>query len=471
MHTCPPSAFLQQAAPLLEAAIESLKQRYDYISVLGTDSKGINYAATPGELRAGDSAWIERGFVFRAQKAGVIVEHAFNRLPEGGDIAGAAAAALDALFAGAGDATRYPAIPDECAKADRFGAAGIEPFSADPDQILAKLASARDALLALSPEIVYASARAEFMQVAKLFISPARRLEQSFYWAQGYLVGVAKRGGLTREDYQSFSGLKGAELADEVPRAVPALAAELLELLGAGSIEPGEYEVIMDPDVAGTLAHEAFGHGVETDMFVKGRAKASEFLGKSVASPIVQMFDGAAAAEHCGSYLFDDEGRLATATQIIKDGVLVSGISDLQSALLLGGAPTGNGRRQAYDHKAYARMTNTYIAPGLSSYADMIAGVKHGWLLQKMNSGMEDPKNWGIQLVVLVGREIVEGALSGRVVSPVVCSGYVPDVLSNISMLSSDFELSGSGYCGKGYKEYVKVSAGGPYVKTRMRLG
>ena len=271
--------------------------------------------------------------------------------------------------------------------------------------------------------------------------------------------------------YQSFSGLKGLELLDELAPAVPELAAELDALLGSERMEPGEYEVIMDPDVTGTLAHEAFGHGVEMDMFVKGRARAAGYLGKPVASPIVQMFDGAAGQDHCGSFLFDDEGRMGTSTQIIKDGILVSGISDLQSAMLTGTAPTGNGRRQAYDHKAYARMTNTYIAPGTSTYGEMLASVKHGWLLQKMNSGMEDPKNWGIQVVVLVGREIRDGKLTGRVASPVVCSGYVPDVLSNITMLSGDFRLGGSGYCGKGYKEYVKVSAGGPYVKTRMRLG
>jgi len=29
----------------------------------------------------------------------------------------------------------------------------------------------------------------------------------------------------------------------------------------------------------------------------------------------------------------------------------------------------------------------------------------------------------------------------------------------------------GSGMCGKGHKEYVKNSSGGPYIKTRMRLG
>jgi TldD protein len=186
---------------------------------------------------------------------------------------------------------------------------------------------------------------------------------------------------------------------------------------------------------------------------------------------MVVMYDGASGVDHCGTYLFDDEGRLATKTEVIRDGVLVSGISDLQSALAVGHPQTGNGRRESYERKTYARMTNTYFAPGTSTRDELIASVKRGWLLEKVHSGMEDPKNWGIQLVVMIGREILDGRLTGRVVTPVVCSGYVPDVLSDISMLSSDFKLSGSGYCGKGHKEFVKVSCGGPYVRTRMRLG
>jgi TldD protein len=246
---------------------------------------------------------------------------------------------------------------------------------------------------------------------------------------------------------------------------------ELASLTSAIKIEPGEYEVIFDPDVAGTLAHEAFGHGVETDMFLKGRAKAAEYLGKRVGSDLVTMYDGAAEVDHSGSFLFDDEGRSATKTKIIDRGILLSGISDSLSALALRIPLTGNGRRQAFSHKAYARMTNTYFAPGTSRLKDMIASVKKGWLLSRLNAGMEDPRNWGIQLICMVGREIVDGKFSGRVASPVICSGYVPDVLNAIDMVSGDFNLTGSGACGKGHKEYVKVSSGGPYVKTRMRLG
>jgi len=470
MHTCPPSDFLRGAAPRLKEAVDALSKRYDYISVLGTDSFGANYAATPGELRAGDSNWVERGFVFRAQKDGVVAEHAFNELPDG-DLSETVRRALDPILAAAASARRYPPLPDEPARQSWFGSVARDPFTARPEDILELLSKARNALSGSSAEIVYSGARAEFMRVAKLFLSPNRELEQAFMWAQTYVVAVGKRGDATKEDYRSFSGLKGLELLDEVAEAVPDLATELVDMLGAVPMEPGEYEVIMDPDVTGTLAHEAFGHGVETDMFVKGRAKAPEYLGKPVASPIVQMWDGAAGVEHCGSFLFDDEGRLATKTRIIENGILKSGISDLGSALTLGVPPSGNGRRQAFDHKAYARMTNTYIDPGSSTFEDMLASIDHGWLLQKMNSGMEDPKNWGIQLVVMIGREIRAGKLTGKIASPVVCSGYVPDVLSAITMISKDFELSGSGYCGKGYKEFVKVSSGGPYVKTRMRLG
>ena len=468
MHTCPKSGFLNDMRPKLASIIETLHKNYDYLSVLGTDSFGLAYSATPGELRASDSRWFERGFVFRAQKKGRIAEYACTCLPAE---AARIQEKLDTLLAASDAAIAYPAIPDEQASKEFFGTAEREPFSADTETVLATMAKIRESFAACSKEIVNASVMSEFMRVSKLFISPNRTLEQAFYWSQGYLVGVAKRGEVMKEIYTSFSGLKGLELLDEIEAEVAKTGAVLLELLGAGSIEPGEYDVIMDPDVAGTLAHEAFGHGVEMDMFVKNRARAAQYIGKPVASPIVQMFDGAAAAKHCGSYLFDDEGQFATSTQIIKDGILQTGISDTLSALKLGTKPTGNGRRQAFDHKAYARMTNTFFSPGTHSMEDLMAGVKHGWLLQKMNSGMEDPKNWGIQLVVLIGREIRDGKLTGKIVSPVICSGYVPDVLSNITMLSKDFELSGSGFCGKGYKEYVKVSAGGPYVKTRMRLG
>ena len=50
-------------------------------------------------------------------------------------------------------------------------------------------------------------------------------------------------------------------------------------------------------------------------------------------------------------------------------------------------------------------------------------------------------------------------------------SGYVPDLLKSITMMSDEIKLGGSGFCGKGYNEWVKVSDGGPYIKAKIRLG
>lgn len=92
-------------------------------------------------------------------------------------------------------------------------------------------------------------------------------------------------------------------------------------------------------------------------------------------------------------------------------------------------------------------------------------------MLDDAASGMEDPKNWGIQMMVNIAREIRDGKLTGKIYSPVVLTGYVPDLLKSITMMSDEAKLCGSGYCGKGYKEWVKVSDGGPYIKARIRLG
>ena len=116
-------------------------------------------------------------------------------------------------------------------------------------------------------------------------------------------------------------------------------------------------------------------------------------------------------------------------------------------------------------------MTNTIFSPGTDTLEDMIRSVKYGYLLEGMESGMEDPKHWGIQCILQIGREIRDGRLTGKIVSPVIMTGYVPDLLSGITMAGGDVMVFGSGGCGKGHKEWVKVSDGGPYFKTTGRLG
>ena len=281
-----------------------------------------------------------------------------------------------------------------------------------------------------------------------------------------------RNGEKIKDSYSGASGLGGAEIIEEMKsNGVSRTVKNAIDLLDARSIEPGEYECICTPDVTGMIVHEAFGHGVEMDMFVKDRALAREYVGKAVASELVTMRDTASAVQQSATFFFDDEGNLSRDTLVIDRGILVGGICDEVAANSLGISPTGNGRRESFEKKAYTRMTNTFFEPGEDSVEDMIASIKNGFLLEEARSGMEDPKNWGIQCMVTIAREIKDGALTGRIFSPVVLTGYVPDLLKSISMMSRDAKLYGTGYCGKGHKEWVKVSDGGPYIKARITLG
>ena len=115
-------------------------------------------------------------------------------------------------------------------------------------------------------------------------------------------------------------------------------------------------------------------------------------------------------------------------------------------------------------------MTNTFFTPGNAKLEEMIASIKEGYLVDRATNGMEDPKSWGIQLEALIAEKIENGKLTGKIYSPVIVTGYVPDILNSIDMVSQDFEINGLGMCGKGYKEWVKVTDGGPYLRLTARL-
>jgi TldD protein len=53
-----------------------------------------------------------------------------------------------------------------------------------------------------------------------------------------------------------------------------------------------------------------------------------------------------------------------------------------------------------------------------SAITILIAGVERGIYLHQLESGMEDPMGWGIQVTAHYGEEIRNGQLTGRLYTP-----------------------------------------------------
>ena len=465
---------LDALKPALKKLIAALRGEFAYASALATDERYRMWRVSKNGISISSEGDGGYGFVIRVFDETGCAEYSINafseeRIPE--IVKELRARVRMERAALPEDVTPMPAaIPDDSpAVLKKEAKFEIDPMEVGDEEILARIARIREEGLK-AEGVMDISCNVTTCAERKLFLSEHRDLDESHMWTTAYVAAIGARGEEIKDSYKGYSLLGGAELLKEVENDIDHVTSHLKDLLASEPMVPGEYDCVCDPDTTGMIVHEAFGHGVEMDMFVKDRAQAKQFIGQYVASPLVTMHDGS-AVEECATWAFDDEGTLTGDTVIIDKGVLRRGMCDALSASRLGVKPTGNGRRESYERKAYTRMTNTYFEGGDSTKEEMIASIDYGFLLEEPTSGMEDPKNWGIQCMVNIAREIKDGKLTGRVFSPIVLTGYVPDLLKSVSMMGKDIKLEGGGYCGKGYKEWVKVSDGGAYMKARIRLG
>ncbi|MCR4660425.1 MAG: TldD/PmbA family protein [Clostridia bacterium] len=448
--------------------VEELLKTYEYVSILGEANKGLRANVNFKNVSISDSD-ISYGFVAKIFNGAGYSEYSFSYIDDNCylDIAKKIQSEIKL------DNLKQERVSVKSLKGESIK----KSFARENDNPLTipiikeRLTKIKDALKNTDERIIQGAAILNRIEISKIFIDNTKELDQYYTWTNSYIIAIATDG----ENIKQAREVKGSPdtllSLDSIEKEIKNVSELAIKLLNAKQVVPGVYDVITDPSITGLIAHEAFGHGVEMDMFVKNRAKAKEYINKRVASDLVNMHDGAAAATQVASFFFDDDGVISSDTLIIKNGILQTGISDCLSALELKTTPTGNGRRENYAHKAYTRMTNTYFEPGKDKLEDMIKSIKFGYYLCDTNNGMEDPKNWQIQCTAEYGLEIVDGKFTGNIVSPVVMSGYVPDLLQSISMVSDEFRLDGAGYCGKGHKEWVRVCDGGPHLKARVKLG
>jgi TldD protein len=231
----------------------------------------------------------------------------------------------------------------------------------------------------------------------------------------------------------------------------------------------GKHTVVLAPELAGMLAHEAMGHPCEADL-VLGGAVTRDLVGQRVASDLVTMIDIAntyGGHEVMIPVYADDEGTPARDAVLIKDGILTEFMNSRETAARMGLEPTGSARAYAPSDEPLVRMRNTAILPGKSRLEEMIAGVDEGYFLMKTANGQADSTTefmFGISLAY----EIRNGKL-GRAVRDTTLSGSAIKVLQTTDAVSNDMSWNCSGYCGK--KQPMVVSMGGPALRVQAHLG
>jgi TldD protein len=282
-------------------------------------------------------------------------------------------------------------------------------------------------------------------------------------------TAIARRNGTIEKGLESIGLRKGWRSAHDHATGFRAAAERAVALLDAPTVRGGTYPVVLDPELAGVFIHEAFGHLSEAD-FVYENLQAREMmtLGRRFGRPALNVGDNGAAPGLRGTLPFDDEGTPTQDTSLIRDGVLVGRLHSRETAATLGEQPTGNARAISYRHAPIVRMTNTYIANGQGSFADLIRDIKLGVYACSAFGGQTVLENFSF--TAAYGHMIRDGHVA-ELVKDVVLAGNLFQTLDRIERIAGDFQWNQmGGGCGKGGQFPLPVTEGAPHVRIEAAL-
>ena len=211
---------------------------------------------------------------------------------------------------------------------------------------------------------------------------------------------------------------------------------------------------------------------MEADFNRKNTSTYSTMIGKKVAEPFVTILDDATNVELLGALNVDDEGTPGQKTVLVENGILTSYMHDKISARHYKLKPTGNGRRQSYQHFVVPRMRNTYMLSGPATPEDVISAVKKGIYVENVSNGEVKIGEGDFAFYVSQGKMIEDGKLTAPI-KDMNIMGNGPKMLKNVTMVANDLKMhqGGGGACGKD-GQAVPVGFGMPTVLVKsMTVG
>lgn len=273
-----------------------------------------------------------------------------------------------------------------------------------------------------------------------------------------YLDGLAADkvkgpGGITLYN-QSYDIIEDATMAAEQGK----------EMIAAKSVEPGKYDLVLEPSHLWLTIHESVGHPTELDRVLGYEAN---YAGTSFVtldkvksgtfkygSPAVNFVADKLQQGSLGAVGYDDEGIKCKEWDLVKDGILVNlqGIRDQVSML---GQKDSHGccYSQSWRDVQFQRMPNVSLRPGKTELTpdQMISGVEKGIYIVKDGSFSIDQQRYNFQFGGVLFFEIKNGKITGML-KDVAYQSNTQEFWNSCAQVcdARDYRLNGAFNDGKG---------------------
>jgi TldD protein len=315
------------------------------------------------------------------------------------------------------------------------------------DHVLAKVQAQRE-------DIFYADSTGTTARQRRIWIHPMltaiRRDPQLGFEFQRTLGPPTARG------WEYVTGA-GWDWRDELAR----LPDRLADAIAAPEVEPGAYDLVIDPTNLWLTIHETVGHATELDRMLGHEA---DYAGTSFASvsDLGSLRYGSAAmnvtADRTARYGlastgYDDEGVAAGRWDLVRDGILVGVQTDRASAPAAG-LPRSNGcsYAESWQHVPVPRMANVSLQPDPvgPNTEELIGRVRDGIYVVGDRSWSIDMQRYNFQFT---GQRFYR-IRDGRITGPVRDAAYQGSTLDFWRSLEAvggpdSYLLSGASRCGK----------------------
>jgi TldD protein len=243
--------------------------------------------------------------------------------------------------------------------------------------------------------------------------------------------------------------------------------------LRARQVEPGDYDLVIDPSNLWLTIHESVGHATELDRALGSEASysgtsfvAPDRLGSlRYGSPLMNVVADRTAEHGLATVGFDDEGVAAQSWTLVDDGVLTGFQLDRRTARLAGETRSnGCAYAESAAHVPLQRMPNVGLrpAPGGPSTGDLIAGVEDGIYVVGSGSWSIDMQRRNFRFTAQLCHRIRNGRLDGQL-GGVAYEGVTTGFWSALSALGGEgtYRLFGADLCGKGQPVQVAAASHG----------
>ena len=254
-----------------------------------------------------------------------------------------------------------------------------------------------------------------------------------------------------------------------------AAAKQAREMLGAKSIEPGKYDLVLEPNHLGLTIHESVGHPLELDRVLGYEAN---YAGTSFATldkwktkdfkygnELVNLVADKTQVGSLGAVGYDDEGVACKKWDLVRDGILVNyqAIRD-QVHIIDQNESHGCCYSQSWNDVQFQRMPNVSLEPGKEPYSihDMIKDVEKGLYLVGRASYSIDQQRYNFQFSGTLSYEIKNGEITGMI-NDAAYQSNTQEFWNSCAKIcdQNDYRMFGSFFDGKGQPSQVSAVSHG----------